>query len=522
MNAHAGAAPRVLRSWRAPGSVRAAVRVVLWVILSVAASAAAGGSVQAAGSGRAASSQERLRLQGEAALLAKDYDAAARAFTDYYRQTRQPEGLYQLGIVAQAQGRLLDAQDLLRRFLSDPRTELQASAEQQAEARRILALARPPSGKVNIIGSSGALVYLDDRLIGSLPLARPLLAAPGKHTLRLEDGAQSQQEEIDAGLGRFLEITYDKSTRALLSTELPGVLMLESYSGLPDADAQKLSQAVEDAVQRERLSPFPAALALERGGAGPTSGCLEVPACLCQLAQKSELEFVLQVSVTQRPGLPWQLRLELLDSEVQDSAARTAVECPACDATKAAAALHAALPELLGKARQRPRAELKVTSTPPGAVVQSEGRRLGTTPLGRPVWAGELQLELSLSGYKTQRVAVTAAEGKPAELAVVLEPEPPAPPPPVLPQPERPRYVARPAWRLGLGGAALGLGVLLGGFGISALAVEGTCLPGTPPTAETCRQLFATSAIGGGLVATGVAAEVTGILLLAIPSRRSP
>lgn len=526
-------APRALRAGRRPRPGQAAILGALAAVVAIAAGVP--GPAAAAGSARAAQTEQRLRQQGQEALTAKDYDAAARAFTELYRLTRQPEGLYHLGIVAHAQGRLLDAQDLLRRFLSDPRTELLSSAaagpeagplvERQAEARRILALPRPPSGKLNLIGASGTLVYLDARLVGSLPLSRPLLVAPGKHTLQLEDGGHRQQEEIDAALGRFLELTYDRSAQALLSTELPGVLLRETYSGLAEADAQKLGQAVEDLVQRERLSPFPVALALAQGGEAASGGCLQVPSCLCRLAQKIELEYVFDVHVTQRAaGAAWQLQLELLDAEIEESAARREVECSECDVSKATAALQSALPALLAQARQRPRAELKVTSTPQGAAVRAGGRLLGTTPLQRPVWAGALELTLTLSGYKTERVPATAAEGKPTELAVTLEPEvtaQAAPAPPV----ERPaprRELARPRWRLGLGGAALGLGVLLGGFGISALAVNDSCVPGTPAAAETCRQRFATTAVGGGLLAAGVAAEVAGILLLAIPNRSSP
>lgn len=471
---------------------------------------------------RAARAGERLRRQAEEALQAKDYDAAARAFTELYKQTRQPDTLYRLGLIAEAQGRLLEAQDLLRRFLSDPRFDPAASAVEDAEARRVLLLPRPPSAKVNVIGGSGTLIYLDQHLVGSLPLSRPLLVAPGKHTLTLVDGERRQQEELDAAIGRFTEVTYDRSTAALLSTELPGVLLLESYSGLPEAAARQLGQAVDDLVQRERLSPFPLALAVEHAGTAPSSGCIEVPSCLCKLAQKNELEYVLSIRVSQRAaGQPWQFQLDVLDASVGESAAHNDQECVTCDPDKAIAALHTALPALLSEARRRPRAELRVASTPPGAEVRAGGRLLGTTPLSHFVWAGSVEVELALPGHDPQRLPTVVAADKPTSLQVTLQPQVLEPvPQPLLVAPVLPREAGRPRWRLALGGTALGLGAVLIGFGGSALAVADSCLPGTPPEAEACRQLFDTSGVGGALLAAGLGVGLAGVLLLAIPERR--
>lgn len=492
----------------------------------VALTAAA--TAHAAGAPRSPRNEERLRAAGDAALQAKDYDAAARAYSDLYRLTQQPDMLFQLGIVAAAQGHLLDAQDLLRRFLSDPRFDPSVSEAKEQEARRILALPRPPSAKVNIIGTSGTLVLVDQRLVARLPLARPLLISPGKHTLLLEEKGRRQQEEIDAAVGRFIEITYDGSTQALLSTELPGVLLLDSYPGLPDAAAQKLAQTVEELIQRERLSPFPESLAMERAGSVMPSDCMQMPACQCKIAKQNDLEYVLNVRIAQRAaGAPWELKLDLLDAEVEESAARSEVECPACELEKAAAIVRNALPALFAKARQRPRAELMVTTTPAGAEVRAGAQLWGTAPLSHVVWAGELELELSLSGYATQRLPVTAVEGQPTMLAVTLQPELHEPPPATLPVPPpvaapvRP-VIARPRWRLALGGVALGVGVVLGGFGGSALSVAETCVPGTPAAASACRLLFDTTGVGGGLLAAGLLTGTAGILLLAIPNRAPP
>lgn len=499
------------------------ILLVITGILALSSGAAADGPGSSTRAGtRAGRAGDRLLRQAEEALQAKSYDAAARAFTELYKQTRQPDILYRLGRIAEAQGRLLDAQDLLRRFLSDPRFDPAASAVEDGEARRVLLLPRPPSAKVNVIGGSGTLVYLDQRLVGSLPLSRPLLVAPGKHTLTLAEGERQQQEELDAAIGRFIEVTYERSTAALLSTELPGVLLLESYPGLAEATAQQLAQEVDDLVQRERLSPFPVKLAMERAGTTPSSGCIEVPSCLGKLAQKNELEYVLSIRIGQRAaGQPWQFLIDVLDAGVGESAAHSDTACVTCGLDKAVAALRTALPALLTEARRRPRAELRVASTPPGAEVRAGGRLLGTTPLSHLVWAGSLEVELTLPGHEPQRLQAVVSEDKPTALQFTLQPQVDEPvPQPLLVAPVLQREAGRPRWRVAVGGTALGLGAVLIGFGGSALAVANSCVPGTPPEAEACRQLFDTTGVGGALLGVGLGAGLAGVLLLAIPERR--
>ncbi len=150
------------------------------------------------GSDRNAGSESReldkLRSDGEAAIARQDYGAATVAYTELYRRTLQPEGLYRLGILANAQGRLLDAQDLMRRYLSDARFDPAGSVSKTAEAQRILSLPRPPSGTINVIGARGSLVLVDGLLIGALPLSRPLLCAPGKRKLAIMDGPRRLEE----------------------------------------------------------------------------------------------------------------------------------------------------------------------------------------------------------------------------------------------------------------------------------------------------------------------------------------
>lgn len=477
---------------------------------------------------REAHEAERLRGEGAAALARKDFAEARRAYTELYRRTLQPEGLYRLGTLAYAEGRQLEAQDLMRRFVSDSRFDPVDSATLAAEAQRILALPQPPSGKISVIGERGTLVFVDGRLVGALPLARPLLCSPGKRKLVLEDGQRSQEEELDLAVSRSVEITYDRGSPALVSAELSAVLMLEQYAGVAPAVAAALAQAAEDALESDRLSPFPVQLALARADPARPRGCLETLGCIIKLAQQSELDYVLRLSLTAPgpgAGQPFRLRLVLIDAELGEEAARGEAECAACDPAKAGAVLRSELSRLLAAMRARPRGELKVTSTPAGAEVRVAGRLLGKTPLAQSTWAGPLAIDVTLSGYESQRLQVTVSPGKTAALTATLLPElaEPAPAPllPVLDAPaQRSARRPRPRWRLALGGVALAAGVLLGGFGASALAISDQCVVEPLPPAELCRERYGTSGLGAGLLISGTALLVTGTLLLAIPGPR--
>lgn len=81
---------------------------------------------------------------------------------------------------------------------------------------------------------------------------------------------------------------------------------------------------------------------------------------------------------------------------------------------------------------------------------------------------------------------------------------------------------ARPVWRLALGGVALGGGLVMAGFGVSALAVNGACARTQPPLPERpeCAEIYDTNAVGGGLLGAGLPLAVAGALLIALPDLR--
>ena len=75
----------------------------------------------------------------------------------------------------------------------------------------------------------------------------------------------------------------------------------------------------------------------------------------------------------------------------------------------------------------RPRATVRISTDPPGALVWADGALLGTTPLAAEVSPGEISLRLEKPGYAEKSLSLTLADGDELELAVTLEEAPRTP-----------------------------------------------------------------------------------------------
>lgn len=78
-----------------------------------------------------------------------------------------------------------------------------------------------------------------------------------------------------------------------------------------------------------------------------------------------------------------------------------------------------------------------------------------------------------------------------------------------------------PLWRVLTGSALVIGGGVMFGFGMSALAYDGVCVPIPPPGVLACRRYYDTKDKGVALAVSGVLTAVGGGLLIAIPSRRT-
>lgn len=76
----------------------------------------------------------------------------------------------------------------------------------------------------------------------------------------------------------------------------------------------------------------------------------------------------------------------------------------------------------------------------------------------------------------------------------------------------------RPLWRLAIGSVFLGGGLVVGGFGSSALAANGTCLDVQQNT-MTCSPYRDTLSVGLGLFGSGAGLVAIGTVMLALPGK---
>lgn len=77
----------------------------------------------------------------------------------------------------------------------------------------------------------------------------------------------------------------------------------------------------------------------------------------------------------------------------------------------------------------------------------------------------------------------------------------------------------RPRWRLVVGALSVSAGIVLVGFGASALAVQGNCAADPMALRQTCDYYYATNVIGGSFVGLGGALTAGGLVLMAVPGR---
>lgn len=477
---------------------------------------------------KAVQSAAALLSAGTAALQARDFAAATQNLTAAYRADPGPEVLFQLGALAIAQDQVLAAQDYFRRYLLDAPAEQASAAERSREIQRVLALPRPPAGEALVLGARGALVYVDDRLLGALPLPLPLLLPTGVHTLALETRSGRATSTLTVRLGRTHELRFSRDNSVALARLLPAVMVLSDMGGLPAAITTPLTTAVERVLQREQISGYPAAVAL--AAAPQLSDCL-TKTCPSELLAAQGVPHLLVVRASSRgaadpSGL--RLSLELHDTEVGDLAVAVEKICEPCTAEKAAATVSDALSTMIPTGLSRPRGTVVVSSTPEQAEVRFGERRVGVTPLKHAAWPGVVKITVQKPGFVASTSTTWLEQDKTATLELSLAPEAPPPPEPppapllaTLPPPTTaPESVLlpRPRWRLITGGVAAAVGVVLTGFGASALAVNKTCI--VPTALGECSELYRTDGIGGGLVGAGSVLVVLGTTLLAVPGGR--
>lgn len=508
----------------------AAIGLVLWL----------GGPASLRAAEPAAARGERLLQEGVALLDQGDAAQALPRLEEAYRAAPGRELLFQLGRAALLGGRALPAADLWRRYQEEAgdTVPLERRAVISEHLSRVLTgpAAASEASEVTLSGDSGALVSVDGRLVGALPLAQPLLLQAGAHQLRFERGARKVETQVALPARRQAELRVTFAPPVALLTLTPLVLVVEEVA-LPPALAAALAQVLAAALAKERALPIAAAAREAAGRRAPALLCQPADQpCLLRLAERLGAQLLLRLQAQPEPppsgergGALW------LSVTVVDVAARAPAALLQRGLPLEAGALLAqeeALRRALREALTRPQGLLRVESEPP-AEVRLDDVVLGETPLRLPAFLGSRRLELRRAAYEPYAAQVAITEGNETALRVALRPLPPSSPRLTLwVPPDAPTQEPAPALLVGLGGAGprraafrrpLGITLLtVGGLGILAGAVA-FGLDGYQSCALASVRRCPEELNGwpGGAVALslGVTALVSGGLLLWLPPR---
>jgi hypothetical protein len=467
------------------------------------------------GAAEHAASQVQLE-RAQAAIGQKDWRVATEALNRAFAAQRRPEVLYELGRIAEAQERLLEAQDLMRRYLTDPARPPDELAG--AQAQRVLGLPRPPSGQLMVLGEAGAVLRVDDRLVGDLPLAQPLLLVPGEHRVTLTYGLKRQESPVLVQGGRVLEMRLRRGSGAVLISLLPAVLWVVSDASVPPAAQNLLRDAAEQAARGQQQALLGVEAALPQQPA--LAGCVQTLRCQRELGRKNEVEFILDTRVVRGEGAgggSWQVETRLWHTQVETAAAQLSKRCDACSPEQVAALLKEATRAVLAEGLARHPGTLVLESTPPAAEVIVDQKVLGLTPFTLTRFGGPVALTVRKAGFAAEQRSIELGEGTSPPLLIELSPDASLPGLALPVGPPR-----RPRWRVVAGGALIAAGVVLGGFGISGLYVNGKCYSSTgigPCTSPLLPQ-YSSGALGGGLLGSGLGLALVGSGMLVWPAKQ--
>ena len=181
----------------------------LWETKTIAVLAAAALLLAAAPRSAAADDQELAKAkfqEGMALVKAENYPAALAAFEESYRILPKPGLLYNIAMCQKALFRYVDSIGSFKKYLSamgaNVKPDMKLSVDQAlAEMEKLV-------GTILIDGApDGAEVFVDDRPVGRTPLAEPLIADPGQHSIRVErDGYKPLRTEVNVASGAAIAV----------------------------------------------------------------------------------------------------------------------------------------------------------------------------------------------------------------------------------------------------------------------------------------------------------------------------
>lgn len=425
---------------------------------------------------------------------------------------RRPLFLFFLGRVSATQGRRIDAADYYRRYLALVAPESSSRALWE-EASRFLRAFFEPVAELQVRGPAGALLYVGTRLVGELPLPDTVFVPGGAHLFTLNYGNERYStpnaKSFPAESISVVQLELQDASKLDRTVQRAALWLLQIDA--PPGSSSTLSESINAAVSKLALEGN---CVLVRPGRAADfmrqhpslRRCVEQRDCSSPFISRDELAMFFQLQIKLAPdGHSYELALTALHIETKAQLGPYAGQGSATAIGQSAVAL---LGRVMGEIGQRERGRLNITSSPNGAQVWQDERLLDLTPYRNPTLAGPNHLRLTGKGYLPQELDISVEPGREATLAVTLKRAP------------WQGFGGRPLWRVALSGSLLFAGVVVGGFGVSALVANGTC--GNLEPVEGDCQFLETGTIGTALFTTGAAVAALGTVLLAWPGSRPP
>ncbi len=454
--------------------------------------------------------------QADQARAAHDSATAEKRLEQALRLASVPEITLALGRLAEQDGRRIAAADLYRRYLDEVGDA--ADADTRSKLIAFQQSVKDAVAEVDILGPAASLLYVDDHLVGMLPLSGPMLLSATSHRFRIvvrQSAFQSDPLDLLPSMRAQLHLTPGTSGTAvaILSLSSEWLLLIEPTDMQPD-QRSLVEQSIAGLAKRERATLI-STQKLERALKSRPSDCLRDPACQEDVARQLGTRAVVRVHVDRAAG---KLRAEWYDVDGGGVAAVRERPCGTCQDKAMRDAASALSSELLREAQNHPRGVLDLSSSPAGAQVVIDGTVRGVTPYQRALLEGRHAIKLRLDGFLDHDETIELARGQTLQISAQLAPGKGSQ---VVPQPGLVREPKpRPLWRYLVGGGLIASGVLLSGFGISALSQSGACGDTTPPPeGAPCNYLYSTGTVGGGLLGAGLGLTVGGVLTIAWPAK---
>ncbi len=213
--------------------------------------------------------------------------------------------------------------------------------------------------------------------------------------------------------------------------------------------------------------------------------------------------------------LVWHINASLYNIEVGAIGARVDVKCEHCSGPKVGQETADLIKRALFEDASKARGGLEIISDPANSSVLVDGVELGVTPYKRQTFVGKHEITVRHTGYKSTNQEIIINDTKKTSLNFQLEPG-------KDPVQYIKEYGPRPKWRLALGGAMIGVGVVGVAVGAFGLARNGKCIDEPVAPVTQCMQVYNTLPAGLGYMVGGAVVGVVGGVLLALPGPRNP